>query len=248
MPSQKLSAIVASLTVLSLSACNQDATSEPRISDVTTPAIAHSRDDVEKIVRAYILQNPEIILEAMNVLQEREALAAAEKLASDPRDMTAGSADAEVTIVNFFDYNCGYCKKSVDWVFDQVNEGKGNVRVIFKELPILSDQSRQAALAAIAAHKQGKYIEFHQKLMEQKAHALTDEKIDEIAKSLGLNLTRMHKDMESAETLSYIQDIRDQAIEFGATATPSFVINGELIQGFDTKALEARIQELLDAS
>lgn len=247
MPSNKFSAIVASLTVLGLSACNQDATSEPRISDATIRGVAHSREDVEKIVRAYILENPEIILEAMDVLKERENLVAAVKLASDPRDMTVGPADAEVTIVEYFDYNCGYCKKSVDWVFNQVDNNKGKVRVIFKELPILSDQSRQAALAAIAAHKQDKYFEFHRKLMEQKGNTLTDEKIDEIAKSLGLNLTRMHKDMESAETLSYIQDVRDQAIEFGATATPSFVINGELIQGFDTKALEARIKDLLDA-
>lgn len=234
----------AALLALGLAACGPNAESEPR-SSVDVPKTAQSREDVEKIVRAYILDNPEIITEAMDILAEREKAELAKLLASDSRDVSYGPDDAEVTIVEFFDYNCGYCKKSLDWVLSEVDNGNGKIRVIFKELPILSDQSRRAALAALAADRQGKYMEFHQLLMRQKAHTLTDERIDELAESIDLNVTRMHKDMSRPELLEHIQDIRSLAIEYGATATPSFFVNGELVQGFDQPVLERQIAELI---
>jgi protein-disulfide isomerase len=232
----------AALLAIGLAACGPNAESEPRSSVV--PETAQSREDVEKIVRAYILENPEIITEAMDILADREKAEIAKLLASDSRDVSYGPDDADITIVEFFDYNCGYCKKSMDWVLSEVDDGDGNIRVIFKELPILSEQSRQAALAALAADRQGKYMEFHQLLMRQKAHTLTDDKINELADSIDLNVTRMRKDMEREELLDHIQDVRELAIEFGATATPSFFVNGELIQGFDQSELERQIAEL----
>lgn len=238
--------LLASLVMAgSLAACNQNAVSEPRESEIDAPSVAHDREDIELIIRAYLLEHPEVIAEAMDILKERENEKITAELASDKRDPSYGPDDAPVTIVEFFDYNCGYCKRSVDWVIKQVDEGDGNVRVVFKELPILSEESRTAALASLAAQKQGKYMEFHQLLMHQPAHTLTDERIDELAESIGINLTRMHKDMEKADTLDHIQDIREQAIKFGATATPSFVVNGELIQGYDVAALEDRIDQVL---
>ena len=227
-----------------LSACNQNASSEPHKHGIDAPDVAHTREDVELIIHAYLLENPEVVQEVMDILEEREKTAISDSLSSDERDATYGPKDAPITIVEYFDYNCGYCKRSVDWVLDQVDEGDGQVRVVFKELPILTEGSRLAASAAIAAKKQGKYLEFHRLLMAQKAGTLNSERIDELAESIGLNVTRLHKDMESSETRDQILDIRDQAITHGATSTPSFFVNGELIQGYDRAALEARLEEL----
>lgn len=227
-----------------LSACNQNASGEPPKHGIDVPDVAHTREDVELIIHAYLLENPEIVQEVMVILEEREKSEISNRLSSDDRDPSYGPKDAPITIVEYFDYNCGYCKRSVDWVLEQVDEGDGQVRVIFKELPILTEGSRRAATAAIAAKKQGKYLEFHRLLMVQKAGTLSSERIDELAESIGLNVTRLHKDMESSETRDHILDIRDEAITHGATSTPSFFVNGELIQGYDQTALEARLKEL----
>ncbi len=228
---------------IALAACNQNAESAPSETASSVPSTAQSREDVEKIIRAYMLENPEIIIEALDVLADRETIEISKDLASDPRDPRIGADDAPVTIVEFFDYNCGYCKSSLDWVMEQADSG--NVQVIMKELPILSEQSRQAAFAAVAAKKQGKYLELHQKMMRQAGNTLTDERIEELAREIGLNVTRLRKDMESAETLDYIQDVRDEARKYGANATPAFFVNGELISGFNKPRLESRIAEIV---
>ena len=235
--------VLASVAVFAagLAACSPSAVSEP----TDAPATAQSRADVEKIVRAYLLEHPEVIVEAMDVLTERENANISKLLSGDSRDVSVGPEDAPVTIVEFFDYKCGYCKRSLDWVMDTVQNSDGKVRVVFKELPILSEQSRQASLAALAANRQGKYMEFHQKLMRFPS-ALTDDAIDDLAADLGLNVTKMRKDMTDPKILEHVQDVRDQAREYGADATPSFFINGELIQGYDKPQLEARIKTLLE--
>ena len=229
------------LGMMSLTACGES-TSTPADN---VPETAQSREDIEKIVRAYILENPEIIMEAMDVLAERRTLDIAAELEADERAFSYGPEDAAVTIVEYFDYRCTYCKRSLDWVMEQAEPDSGDVRIIFKEFPILSEQSRRAALAAVAAAEQGKYMEFHQALMRS-PEALTDEKIDEIAESVGLNLTKLHKVMEDPKTMEYLQSVREEAIQYGAEATPSFFINGELIQGYDRAKLEERMDALLN--
>lgn len=220
-----------------LSACGAPADSEA----ASAPESATSREDVEKIVRAYLLENPEIILEAMEVLNEREQLATSVSLASDKRDFSIGPEDAPVTIVEFFDYKCGYCRMSMDWVMEQAKNSDGQIRVVFKEFPILSEQSKQAALAALASMKQDKYLEYHQKLMKY-TDTLDQNALMDLASEVGLNTAKLERDMESAELLDQLQDIRDEARQYGADATPSFYINGELIQGFDKRKLEQAIQ------
>lgn len=234
--------IPAALAVtIGLGACSNSSAD----SATSIPATATSRADIEAIVHAYIVEHPEVILEAMETLTAREQADMAKSLASDDRDFSIGPKDAPVTIVEFFDYRCGYCKMSLDWVIQKANDSDGKIRVVFKELPILSDQSRTAAEAALAAKEQGKYLELHQALMKYPSE-LSDANIQKIAKGVGLNVTRMEKDMERPEIAAHITDVREAAQKYGANATPSFFINGELIQGFDKKSLETRIATLLE--
>lgn len=230
-----------------LSACNMSADDKAETSTaaIEAPAHATSREDVEKIVRAYLLENPEVIVEAMAVLEEREQAKTSEILASDKRDPSIGPADAPVTIVEFFDYKCGYCKRSVDWVMDLAEESDGKIRVVFKEFPILSEQSKDAALAALAAQQQDKYMEFHQKLMKYPGE-LSRDNIFKLAGDVGLNTAKLEKVMDDPKTMEHLLDIRLEAQTYGADATPSFFINGELIQGFDKPKLEARIKALAE--
>lgn len=224
-----------------------------------TPACAQqeggdmSRADVEDIVREYILENPEIIEEALIILTERQqaeedaqaqaAIASrADDLYKDARDFSIGPEDADVQIVEFFDYRCGYCKASLDWVQGLPEKHDGKVRVIFKEFPILSAESEQAALAALAAGKQGKYNEMHSALMKSRS-AFKAADIDRIAESVDVDVERMRADMKLGETRSHLNDVRNLAQEIGTSATPTFIINGELVAGFDRSRLEAMIED-----
>jgi protein-disulfide isomerase len=236
----KTLSVTTALTVLvGLGACNMSAQSN------SVPETAQSREDVEAIVRAYLLENPEIIMEAMLVLEERENSRLGEQLASNDADFSVGPVDADVTIVEYFDYHCGYCRRSLDWVMDQVENSDGRVRVVFKELPILSEQSVRAARAAIASQNQGEYLEFHQAMMRHSGQ-LSDDDIFEIARDVGMNATRLERDMESAEVDAHLARVLGEAREHGVTGTPAFFINGELYSGFAQRELEQRIESLLE--
>ena len=224
-----------------------------------TPACAQqeagemTRAEVEEIVREYILTNPEIIEEAIILLTEQQeaeeearARAAvadrADDLFYDPRDFSIGPEDAEVTIVEFFDYRCGYCKASLDWVMDLPDEYDGKVRVVFKEYPILSAESEQAALAALAAGRQGKYNEMHTALMKSRG-AFKAADIDKLAEDVGVDVARMRADMKLTEVRAHVADVRSLAQAIGTSATPTFVLDGEVVTGFNRARLEAMLEE-----
>lgn len=233
---KSVSVISALFAATALGACDTSAQS--------VPETAQSREDVEAIVRSYILENPEIILEAMTILDERETEMVGVQLASNSADFSVGPADADVTIIEYFDYHCGYCRRSLDWVMDQVENSDGRVRVVFKELPILSEQSVRAARAAIASQAQGEYMEFHQRMMRHPG-TLSDEIIFEIASDLGMNTARLERDMASDEVDSHLSRVMGEAREHGVTGTPAFFINGELFSGFSQPTLESHIDDLL---
>lgn len=227
---------------LSLGACNMSADDAKSAS---VPENAMSRADVEAIVKAYLIENPEVIEEALAVLDKREQQTISDTLVASSEDFSVGPADAPVTIVEFFDYKCGYCRSSVDWVVDKATESDGQIRVVFKEYPILSDQSLEAAKAAIASVEQGKYLEFHTELMKYSGE-LSRDNILKIASDVGLNTAKLEKAMDSDKTIEQLMQVRMEAQAYGADATPSFFINGELIQGFDKRKLESRLNELLE--
>jgi len=210
-----------------------------------------NKADIEKIVRAYLLDNPEIIEEALLLLDERRdrdsIIAVANELRKDKRDFSIGPKDAKVTVVEFFDYNCSFCKQSTAWVQNLVKRYPDDVRVVFKELPILdrrSKTSRNAAKAALAAHKQGKYMEMHLALME--GTALNSKFIKSTAIKIGLNLSEFEADMASPDLDEQLEDAMYLASVIpGLTGTPFFVINDKFLASGNTQALQVMLDEAL---
>jgi len=228
-----------------------------------TPACAQeqidtaSREAIEQVVYDYIIENPEIIEEALIALTEkrqaeedqrtRDAIAEnTDRLLNSPGDYSIGPADAKVTVVEFFDYRCGFCKRSASWATGLPEKYDGDVRVIFKELPILSTESEKAALAAIAAGKQGKYIEMHMGLMElDNGSGFGPEQIDQVADSVGVDVARMRADMKSVDVQKTVADSKSLARSLGITGTPNFIIGTEFVGSADITQVEALIQTAL---
>jgi protein-disulfide isomerase len=215
-----------------------------------TPACAQSssidtadKEAIGEIVREYILENPEIIEEALIALTEKEREATAEEqrkaiasnsdaLYGTKSDYFIGPADAKVTVVEFFDYRCGYCKRSIDWIQELPEKYDGDVRVVFKELPILSPESEQAALAALAAGKQGKYTEMHVGLMElESSTGFKPADIDKVAKAAGVDVKKMRADMRSIAVQKQLSDMKALGRSLGVGGTPSFFIGDEAVPG-----------------
>lgn len=230
-----------------------------------TPACAQQSVDVadksavEQIVRDYILENPEVIEEALIALQAKRETEAAEAtreafaanqdaLINTPTDYSIGPADASVTVVEFFDYRCGFCKRSTEWAMGLSEAYDGQVRVVFKELPILSAESEKAALAALASGKQDKYFEAHVALMElDNASGFDTEAINKAAESAGVDIARMRADMDSVEVQRQLAEMRSLARTLDITGTPTFVVGTSQIPGADEQAVRALIDAELAA-
>ncbi len=202
---------------------------------------AQEQSEIRALVRDYLVRNPDVIREALDALQERVNDERWERVKSDPRDFAMGPADAPITIVEFFDYRCGYCHAALEWVTELANS-RSDIRLIFKELPILSPESMEAARAQIAAMPQGRYWQFHQALMGFTGD-LTSERIDQLARQSGIDVTRMRRAMESPAIMNQLEETHALANDLASPATPLFIINGEAISGFDQERLEERIRE-----
>jgi protein-disulfide isomerase len=195
---------------------------------------------VKELVKEYILANPEVILEAVQTLRRRQEEAqkkAAEEALKTKRSElqgatdlpVAGNAKGDVTIVEFMDYRCGYCK-SVKPTLDEVVRADGKIRLVLKEFPILGPASRVASMAAIAAHKQGKYLAYHNALMAY-PNNLTDEVIFALARQVGLDVAKLKDDMKSPEVQSLIEKTNKLAQDLGINGTPGFIIGDQIIPG-----------------
>lgn len=211
------------------------------------------REATEKIVRDYILANPEIIEDALIALNEKrqaeEAAAArvavsqnADLLYNSSADYSIGPDDAPVTVVEFFDYKCGPCRASMETVTALPERYNGKVRVVFKEFPILTPESRIAAVAALAAGRQGKYQEMHQAMMRTPS-SFKDADIVKVAERIGLDMDRWETDRKSPELRIQIDQTHILAQTIGANATPTFVIGDTLFSGLDRARLESLITE-----
>lgn len=228
-----------------------------------TPACAQEKVDladkaaIEEIVHAYLLENPEVIEEALDELVRRQEVAEAEALSeslrassdalyNDENDFSVGPADAPITIVEFFDYRCGYCKRSAEWATKLPEQFDNQVRVVFKELPILSTESEQAALAAVAANKQGKYLELHLALMElDNSTGFSPETIDATAESVGVDVELMRADMKSIAVQTSVANSKSLARTLGITGTPNFIIGDKQVPGANMPMVEQMIAEEL---
>lgn len=227
--------LAAALLAIAVSACSQQAPGAP------SSVSRMQKAEVEAIVKDYLLEHPEVLREAMDALDRHDNKAMVAKLVSNPDDPILGPKDAPVTIVEFFDYNCGYCRSANDWVFQEIDNKKQDVKVIFKEFPILHESSLAASKSALAAEKQGKYREMHIALMKTKD--FTPEGLEKIAKSVGLDIEKWKKDMADPKTEKHIAGVYGDAELAKVEGTPGFFINGEFLNGFDEAKLEALIEK-----
>ena len=209
------------------------------------------REAVRKIVREYLLEHPEVIEEAIQVLQARResreqdraraALLEHDKaLRSHPMSPVSGNPKGDVTLVEFFDYQCGYCKRSLKPVRDLLETDR-QLRVVWKEFPILGPVSRFAARAAMASEKQGRYFEFHVAVMGSRGK-LTEDRVMAIAGSVGLDIQRLRRDMEDRAIENYLDETIRLARVLGIRGTPAFVIGDTLVPGV---VGDARLKELI---
>jgi protein-disulfide isomerase len=209
-------------------------------------------DQVEKIVRDYLLREPEIVYQALQELQRREAEAKTARqraaIAANQSQLldashtpVGGNPDGDVTLVEFFDYRCAYCRRVVSSVRDLLDKDP-DLRMAFKDLPVLGPDSVRAARAALASRKQNGYVPFHFALMA--SDDLSIEGIRATAAAVGLDPKRLEADMNSPEVNEAIDANYALANELGIEGTPAFVIGDQLIPGAVDKArLEQLIQE-----
>jgi protein-disulfide isomerase len=189
---------------------------------------------IRKIIKEYLLSEPEVLREAINELNKRQEQAAeAERkkvLASLYKEKSPYSTgEGKITLVEFFDYNCPYCRHALDNVLKFTKEEK-DVRVIFVEFPILSDDSRVASQAAIAAAKQNKYFEFHRALMQHQG-PVKEDVIYKTASEIGLDVNKLKADMKSPEVKELIEKNLQLGTSMGVQGTPAFFIGDEAIPG-----------------
>src|SRR6185503_4781633 len=202
------------------------------------------RSEVERIVREYLIAHPEVLQEAMNELDKRQTAAQAEKhkaaikqyseaLFSSPRQVVLGNPNGNVTFVEFFDYNCGYCKRAMDDMLTLLKDDP-KLKVVLKEFPVLGPGSVEAAQVAIAVNMQDKtgkkYLEFHQKLLGSRGEA-NKARAMAVAKDIGLDMARLDKDLASPEVKATLQESFKLAEALGLNGTPSYVIGDNVVVG-----------------
>jgi protein-disulfide isomerase len=240
------------LTALAIAVSLAVAASDPQAQE-SRPAVDPA---LEQAIHDYIIGHPEVIAEALQKYQEQQEASKQQaqaqalkdlqaKLVSDPASPVLGNPNGDVTVVEFLDYRCPYCKTMHKSIADMI-ASDGNVRVVIKEFPILGDDSLYAARAALAAGKQGKYAEMHTALMTFKGKAGPKD-VEEVAQSIGLDTEKLKQDMAAPEVDQELQQNYNLAEALGINGTPAFVIGDTLIPGAikldDLKAQIAKARE-----
>ncbi len=204
-------------------------------------ALAHDAKELETAIENYLFNNPEKLLAALNHMQDymsqQQARNVIRKLQNelykDSTDPSAGAATAPIQIVEFFDYNCGYCKRSFEPLMSLLENNK-DVRVIFKEFPILSESSSLAARYALSLQNNypEAYLKFHRALMQHRG-AITQEQIDRIITDIGLSPKTIAQNIaaEDTELTAKLETTKGLAEALGVRGTPAFIINNKFIPG-----------------
>jgi protein-disulfide isomerase len=205
---------------------------------------AAQRSEIENIVKDYLLKHPEVLQEVIGELEKKQATAEAERhraavkalakpLFSSQNQVNLGNPNGDVTMVEFFDYNCGYCKRAMADMMTLLQTDP-KLKVVLKEFPVLGQASMEAAQVATAVRMQDKdgkkYLDFHQKLLSargqvNKARALV------VAREVGLDMARLEKDMASAETKASLAESFKLAESLGLNGTPSYVVGNDVVVG-----------------
>ncbi len=219
-----------------------NAQEKPAAPSVAPPSTfsTEQKAEIQRIVKDYLIANPEVFLEIQAALETKMEQAQAEKLKSalaahaevlyrDPDAPVAGNPKGDVTVVEFFDYNCGYCKRGFSDVAQLIKDD-AKVKVVFRELPILSKGSEEAAQVALAARMQGKYWEFHSAMIQHKGQADMASAL-KLAEKAGLDMARLKTDLKSETVANEIKKVRDLAQTLGINGTPHFLVGDRSIPG-----------------
>lgn len=211
------------------------------------PITPEQKTAIEKIVKDYFLNNPEAFLDIQQALEAKMEKIQADRLkvalTENAKDIfkrstapVAGNPQGDITVVEFFDYNCGYCRKAFGDMA-KLLEKDTKVKLVLKELPILSKGSEEASKVALAAKLQGKYWEVHRALLTVRGE-LNEQTALKAVEKLGVDMARLKKDMESPEVLSEIKFVRDLAQKMQIQGTPHFLVGDRAIPGAPGNLLE----------
>ncbi len=212
------------------------------------------RQEIGDIVRQYLMANPEVLLDVSKALeakqQEEEDKARLtgvtenkDEIFRSTADYVAGNPEGDVTMVEFFDYNCGWCKKGMPEVVDLLKTDT-KLRFVLKEFPIFGEDSEYAARAALAAKKQDKYWELHLALLSHEGK-VNKASVDEIAAAQGLDVGLMKTDMDSDEIVGTIARNQELAQRLAITGTPAFIIDNKVVPGYLPKeGLALKIEDV----
>ncbi|MDX2257813.1 MAG: DsbA family protein [Hyphomicrobiaceae bacterium] len=223
------------------------------------PFSEEQKAGIRDVVREYLLKNPELFLDIQSELEKKLEEIQSARLETAVKENAAdlfrrseapiaGNPQGDITVVEFFDYNCGYCKRGLGDVAKLIETDK-KVKVVFKELPILSKGSEEAARVALAAKKQGKYWEVHSALLSSKGK-LDGESALGIAGKLGLDVAKLKADMTSAEVDAELLSVQGIAQKMGISGTPYFLVGDKAIPGAPEnlhEQLAAHVKSLRDA-
>ncbi|SDW98664.1 DsbA family protein [Litoreibacter albidus] len=216
-----------------------------------------SKDEMRDFVLETIRDNPEIVMEAIQTLQARQEQSQADQaqavlsanrtaLEQDPNAPVVGNPDGDVTVVEFFDYNCGYCRRTYSDVQNLLGSDS-NLRLVLREWPILGEESVYAARAALASRAQGKYEEFHNALMQNNGRA-NEASVLRIAKELGMDTDQLVRDMDAPEVAAHIQTSMQLTQALNLNGTPAFIFGDQLVPGaIEFEQMQALVAEIRDA-
>lgn len=216
----------------------------PGFADGLTDMTDAERTAFRAEVRAYLMENPEVLVEVMNELEAREQVAAMERdqemlaaqsdaIFNDAASYVGGNPEGDITVVEFIDYRCGYCRKAWQEV-DQLVEGDGNIRFVLKEFPILGEQSVLAsrfAIAVLQLHGNDAYKQAHDALLSMRADT-TPEALVRVASDMGLEPQPIMDRMNAPEVTKVIEDNHRLAQTMDISGTPTFVVGGTMVRGY----------------
>ncbi|MCP4394792.1 MAG: DsbA family protein [Alphaproteobacteria bacterium] len=207
--------------------------------------------ELNSIIKNYISNNPDVIIDSLNQSRMKEMAAARKKaqkdikkykteLHADLSDPVIGNPNGDITLIEFFDYNCGYCKSVLPSIKKLIEQDK-NIRIVFKEKPSLGATSFFATKAAIASIKQGKYFKFHQALMGAKGR-LSEAKVMKIAQDIGLDTEKLSKDLNDPSVNKMIEKNQKLASKLGMRGVPAIIIEDQYFPG--AMPLDAMVKEI----
>lgn len=229
--------------------------SEPNL--FSEKGMRHQNSFDEKAARKWLIENPEIIQEAFVELERRQKMQQSaqritalgeisDTLLNSDHQVVLGNPKGDITLVEFFDYNCGFCRKALHDL-EKLIEHDSNLRIVIKEFPVLGEDSIAAARVAIAAAKQGNYLAFHQKLLGGKGRANRESAL-QAAHDSGLDVKQIEKDMKTQKGDDTIREVYEIADKLGLTGTPAYIVGDQVIMGaVGYDVLKKAIQKARDA-